>query len=166
MYPALYEKSDMVLIPTLSDGHCIQYSMQNCLQYLENKVVPTIQEMFSLLKYEILQHVDFYSGFLNNVDTDFLDDLEQYEKEKRFSNNTNDIVISALSNIFECTIVLLENKDDNSYIMQNQSRDFLYPARAGRSISDVFFERTGNHYQSLIKCTRCKQILMWMFTSK
>ena len=74
LYLALYEKSYMVLIPTLSDGHCILYSMQNCLQYLENKVVPTIQEMFSLLKYEILQHVDFYSGFLNNVDTDFLDE--------------------------------------------------------------------------------------------
>ena len=114
------------------------------------KVVPSATEIFSLLKHEILQHMDDYAGFLNSLEVDFIEELKQFEDEKKYSQATIDIVIYALANIFECTIVLLE-ENDGRYCMEESIRNLVNPARSKASRGDIFFQRTGEHYDSLIK---------------
>ena len=83
-----------------------------------------ICESFAWVSVEILRYISFYVGFLNVIETDFIDELKKYEEEARYGSNTIDIVICALANIFECTIILLEERDGH-YIRNNSLREGL-----------------------------------------
>ena len=139
------------VLKTPMDGHCIISSLLLSLQHVQDRhvVIPTKNEIFLLIKHKILSHMEFYSEFINIQNSDFVAELERYHKTKSYSANIVDVVLIALANIFECTIVLLTKKV-NELIMENRLRDFIYPARSKISKFRIAFKKTGEHYEPVV----------------
>ena len=139
------------VLKTPMDGHCIISSLLLSLQHVQDRhvVIPTENEIFFLIKHEILSHMEFYSEFINIQNSDFVAELERYHKTKSCSANIVDVVLIALANIFECTIVLLTKKV-NELIMENRLRGVIYPARSKISKFRIAFKKTGEHYGPVV----------------
>ena len=78
--------------------------------------MPSIIELLNLMKFEVLNNIEFYGGFLNFTETDFVEELDSYINMNQYSSGTIDVVLSALANALRCTIILLKKRRNDCYV--------------------------------------------------
>ena len=71
------------------------------------KAIPSNSELLTMIKFEVLNNLDYYDKFINSADVDFAHELERYADQKSYESDTNDLALSAISNILKCNIMLL-----------------------------------------------------------
>ena len=76
------------------------------MQYGGVKATPSKMELMSMLKFEVLNNIDYYGAFVNYKDTDFVEDLESYIKIKRYSSGTIEGLVMMGSYFFHKAVFL------------------------------------------------------------
>ena len=140
----------MQVIDSSKDGHCIIYALKNCLQASGFTPVPLKSEILTLIKEEFCNNFDTYYYKFIDIDTDSEKELDDYLKFEHFSNNTSDLIINILTNVFETTIVLLRDDADSQSFVMKEKLHYIYPAKLNVSKRVVYFRKTGEHYDALV----------------
>ena len=144
-----YPSSALKVIRSKGDGHCIIYSVLCCMRYLNIQAIPSKEELLNLLKFEVLNHLDYYGKFVNSLQVDCVQELDRYASRKTYSTDTNDLVISALSNLLKCRILLL-TEGSKTYYLEN-SHSCITPQRdQSIPVFTIKLLRNKEHYDSLI----------------
>ena len=81
-----------------------------CMRYIAVKAMPSIIELLNLMKFEVLNNIEFYGGFLNFTETDFVEELDSYINMNQYSSGTIDVVLSALANALRCNNFVEEKR--------------------------------------------------------
>ena len=71
------------------------------------KAIPSNSELLDMIKFEVLNNLDYYGKFINSVDVNFVHELECYADQKNYGSDTNDLVLSAIFSLLKCNIMLL-----------------------------------------------------------
>ena len=96
------------LIKTRSDGHCI-------ISCFAKKFNEDTRNIFRKLSEEFVENGELYASFSDELTIDeVLVELQQYEENKKYSLQTVDLVLEALSRIFSCQIVIYIKSDEGT----------------------------------------------------
>ena len=71
------------------------------------KAIPSNSQLLTMIKFEVLSNLDYRGKFISSADVDFVHDIERYADQKSYGSDTNDLVLSAISNLLNCNIMLL-----------------------------------------------------------
>ena len=71
------------------------------------KAIPSNSQLLTMIKFEVLNNLDYRDKFISSADVDFVHELERYADQKSYGSDTNDLVLSAISNLLKCNIMLL-----------------------------------------------------------
>ena len=119
------------------------------MQYEGIKAIPAKTELLSMVKFEILNNIEYYGSFFNFKDTDFLEELDAYINFNQYSTTTIDLLVSALSNVLRCRMLLLKIRE-NEYFVEcsdhiiSPQREMVLP----KFTIKLFWN--GEHYDALI----------------
>ena len=102
-----YPKLLLEVIKETGDGHCILHAVREEMRHRNVKAIPSNSELLTMIKYEVLNNLDYYGKFINSADVDFVHELERYADQKSYGSDTNNLVLSAISNLLKCNIMLL-----------------------------------------------------------
>ena len=72
------------------------------------KTVLSTIKLRNLVKFELLNNIEYYGGFLNFSETDVVEELDSYISMNQYSSETIEIVLSTLTNALRCRIILLK----------------------------------------------------------
>ena len=137
---------------SIANGHCILHTILCCMQHENVKAIPSKDKLLDSVRFDILNHLDFYCNFINSLDRDCVDELESYisNSSKRYDSDTIDLIIAALSNLLKCRILLLQEKSD-VYALEHPHH-CINPGMVGNTPSfDFKFLWNGrDHYDSLV----------------
>ena len=63
-----YPKSLLEVIKVTDDGHCILHAMREAMRHENVKAIPSNSELLIMIKFEVLNNLDYYSKFINSAD--------------------------------------------------------------------------------------------------
>ena len=122
------------------------------MQYENVKAISSKDKLLDSVRFEILNHLDFYCNFINSLDRDCVDELKSYisNSSKRYDSDTKDLIIAALSNLLKCRLLLLQEKSD-VYALEHPHH-CINPGREGNmpSFDFKFLWNGRDRYDSLI----------------
>ena len=72
------------------------------------KTMPSKIKLGNLVKFELLNNIEYYDGFLNFSETDFVEELDSYITMNQYSSETIAVVLSALAIALRCRMILLK----------------------------------------------------------
>ena len=99
--------SDLGIIPSKGDDHCILSSVISCMKHQNVHKVPSKYDLLNAIEFEILNNLDYYGRFLE-ANKDCVKELDDYRSMRKYSSATNDLVLIALTNYLQCCILLLK----------------------------------------------------------
>ena len=102
-----YPKSLLKVIKVTGDGHCILHVVREAMRQENVKAIPSNSELLAMIKFEVLNNLDYYEKFINSVDVNFVHELERYADQKSYGSDTNDLVLSVIFSLLKCNIMLL-----------------------------------------------------------
>ena len=102
-----YNFSDLRIIPSKGDGHCILSSVVSCMKHKNIHKVTSKNDLLNAIEFKILNNLDYYGRFLE-ADKDRVKELVDYGSMRKYSSATNDLVLIALTNYLQCCILLLK----------------------------------------------------------
>ena len=120
------------------------------MRCISAKAMPSTTELLNFLKFEVLNNIDYYGGFLNFnfSETDFVVERDSYISKNQYSSGTIDVVLSALANALRCIIILLKKRENGYYVEFNdhvinstQSRQSLPSSSFGPGNITMFWLR-------------------------
>ena len=146
----VYSHSTLTVIKSPGDGHCLIHSVLCCMQASGVKAAPSKIELLSILKFEVLNNIEYYGAFLHFAEADFIDELDAYVNTNRYSSGTTDIVLSALANALRCRILLLKKNGSDYHIecdhhIITPQRELITPKFTIKLLWD------GEHYDALVE---------------
>ena len=144
-----YSYEEVRVIESPKDGHCMITSFRNSLQHSKCRDIPSHEDILVKLRQEIMQNLDFYSGFLALGEIDFISELDAFIKERSYGNPTADIVLFALANAFKTTISILE-ETESGYALETPAENCICPYRINSSQYELLILRKRNHYDAII----------------
>ena len=150
-----YHESSLTKVPSRPDGHCILHSIITSLKYANKpsdqvEETPKISDLLSHLESEVLNNLDHYGSFINSEDVDCIQELENYKQLKSYNNDTNDLVLAAMSNYLNRKIIILK-KSGSSYKLEH-SESCIIPRHTRKDFkSPILLEKVGPHYDALIE---------------
>ena len=104
MHVALYGK-EVVCIP--GDGMCFLKSIQICLQHDFNEHY-TLTELKDKIVDELVEHVDFYADFHDDVSKgQLIRDSLKYLNENQYTLDVVDVVVMACGNALKSNLYIL-----------------------------------------------------------
>ena len=115
------DSDDDVFLPSLSrrkvknmpgDGHCIIHC------FAEHFSVP-VNKIIKILEIEFKDNLQLYMKFTDLSKDDLVSELHKYLVDKTYNTGTVDLVLEALSKIFECNLVIRQDSTENSIIGQH-----------------------------------------------
>ena len=140
-----YNFSDLRIIPSKGNGHCIL----SCMKHKNVHKVPSKNDLLNAIQFEILNNLDYHGRFLE-AEKDCVKELDDYRSMRKYSSATNDLVLIALTNYLQCCILLLKT---------NQVRRLYYLQCSDHSINPNRVNATpkftlklkwgGEHYNAL-----------------
>ena len=86
-------------IKTFADGHCVLYAWANGFKVTKHAFKQSLTS-------ELLSHTSHYFNFLNRTSIKVL--LQDYLIKRIYKNDDTDILLSALSNAFQCDVTLYQ----------------------------------------------------------
>ena len=120
------------------------------MRYIAVKAMPSTIELLNLMKFEVLNNIEYYGGFLNFTETNFVEELDSYINMNQYSSGTIDVVLSTLANALRCTIILLKKRGNDCYVERNDRVISL----ACELITPNFTIKllcAGEHYHALVE---------------
>ena len=96
------------------NGHCILHAVREAMRHENVKAIPSNSELLTMIKSEVLNNLDYYGKFINGADVDFVHELERYADQKSYGSDTNDLVLSVISSLLRCNIMLLRECPENA----------------------------------------------------
>ena len=142
-----YSYEEVRVIESPKDGHCMITSFRNSLQHSKCRDIPSHEDILVKLRQEIMQNLDFYSGFLAHGEIDL--ELDAFIQERSYGNPTADIVLVALANAFKTTISILQ-ETESGYALETPAENRIYPYRINSSQYELLILRKRNHYDAII----------------
>ena len=114
------------------------------------KAMPSTIELLNLGKFEVLSNIEYYGGFLNFTETDFVEELGSYISMYQYSSGTIDVVLSALANALRSRIILLKKRENDYYVecndhVINPTRELITPNFT------IKLHWAGEHYYALVE---------------
>ena len=85
-----------------SDSHCLIHAVLCCVRCRALKAMPSIVELVNLVKFEVLNNIDYYRGFFNFTKTDFVEELDSNISMNQCSSGTIAVVQLELANTLRC----------------------------------------------------------------
>ena len=140
-------------VNSTGDGHCLIHSVPCCMQPSCVKAAPSKIELLSILKFEVLNNIEYDGAFLYFAEADFIDELDVYINTNRYSSGTTDIVLSALA--LRCRILLLKKNGSDYHIecdhqIITPQRELITPKFTIKLLWDV------EHYDAWLKSPHLK----------
>ena len=86
-------------IKTVADGHCVLYAWANGFKVTKRAFIQSLTS-------ELLSHTSHYFNFLTRTSIKVL--LQDYLIKRIYKNDDTDILLSALSNEFQCDVTLYQ----------------------------------------------------------
>ena len=86
-------------IKTFADGHCVLYAWANGFKVTKHAFKQSLTS-------ELLSHTSHYFNFLTRTSIKVL--LQDYLIKRIYKNDDTDILLSALSNAFQCDVTLYQ----------------------------------------------------------
>ena len=85
-----------------SDSHCLIHAVLCCVRCRALKAMPSIVELVNLVKFEVLNNIEYYDGFFNFTKTDFVEELDSNISMNQCSSGTIGVVLLELANTLRC----------------------------------------------------------------
>ena len=111
-----YPKSLLEVIKVTGDGHCILHAVREARRHENVKAIPSNSELLTMIKFEVFNNLDYYAKFINSADVDSVHELERYADQKSYGSDINDLVLSAISNLLKCNIMLLREGPEEFFL--------------------------------------------------
>ena len=147
-----YFLNEKVVLKQLGDDHCIIHAVRACLLKSNVTAIPSYEGLLQMLKCEILNNFDFYTGFINARDNgsfDIVASIDCYSNEKVYEQDTMDLVIFALTNCLGIEVKIVQTSNDGQQCTLYKCP--ITPARAkerSKAVIDLLF--SPGHYDALI----------------
>ena len=81
------------------------HAVREVRRYENVKAIPSYSEL-----------LNYYDKFINSADVDFVHELERYADQKSYGSDANDLVLSAISNLLKCSIMLLKEGPEEFFL--------------------------------------------------
>ena len=150
-----YPKSLLEVIKVTGDGHCILHAVREARRHENVKAIPSNSELLTMIKFEVFNNLDYYAKFINSADVDSVHELERYADQKSYGSDINDLVLSAISNLLKCNIMLLREGPEEFFLECGDNH--ITPQKDIRSTSftiKLLWNR--QHYDCLVEANKLR----------
>lgn len=121
-----YSCAALKVVKSPNDGHCFIHAVPCCMWCIAVKALPSTIELLNLVKCEVPNNIEYYSGFLNFTETDFVEELDLYIGMNQYSSGTIEVVLTAHANALRCRIILLKKRENDYYVACNITLSTLH----------------------------------------
>ena len=133
-----------------NDGNCVIHAVLCCMRCIAVKAMSSTIELLNLVKFEVLNNIEYYGGFLNFTETNFVEELDPHIATNQYSSGTIDVVLSAFGNALRCRIILLKKRENDYYVecndhVINPTRELITPNFT------IKLHWAGEHYYALVE---------------
>lgn len=149
---------DSVVIEIAKDGHCLLNAISECLQR-NYKLPVSTTELFETLKCELLTNTSEYGNFLvfpnckpDSYSLQLETELDRLFTHGVYNNDNVDVVIPALCNSLQMTVIILQKGTDGKLIEIRQT-----PSRLGEDskylvyLLRVYASNGAEHYNAVVR---------------
>ena len=141
-YPLTYFEK----VKIRGDGLCM---INSVIEVLKSKMISvTADQLIEQITDEFRCNIGQYMEFTNGLDSDPLEEIENYKKYRKYNSALADLIIPLISQTLNIRIVILElDEVTEMYNLVNRSLHIYSPETYSETI---FLEKEPDHYNSLI----------------
>ena len=142
-YPVTYFEK----VKIRGDGLCM---INSVTEIMKRKMVRvTADQLIDQLTNELRHNIGQYMEFTNGLDSDPIEEMENYKKYRKYNSALADLIIPLMSQTMKIRIVILHlDEEKATYNLVNRSMHIYSPEIFNETI---FLEKEPDHYNSLIE---------------